>query len=232
MTSAPPIINFRVRHLQTTLAEKHSIVAIAIAVVAAILMSSSISAAPRIAFNENGATATGIRRGGDAVWFVHSVSEFSGSPMLSRKVEVTPDEDRDGNVALVSKVRPSSVWVVVDLATGEYAIARPDGETAKTFKDREDAWAPGRPDLDFDLSHLDVLVVRPGRGVWALRSEQGGSGDGDRRADGNLRVSLGDMEKIYGSTPAPLTALPLDLFVGVEPYHLNVFVREAKEVKP
>src|SRR5882757_8391617 len=95
--------------------------------IALLLMAVPADAAVRITFRESSVTATGIRPGGNALWFVHSVTEFSGSPMSSRKVEVTNDGDRDGAVMLATKAKPSSVWVVVDITTGEYAVARPNG---------------------------------------------------------------------------------------------------------
>ena len=198
-----------------------------------ITIAATASAAPTIRFTATGAIAEGLRPGGDAIWFVHSVTAFNGSPRLSKTVRVTTDDDRDGKVALDRSVTPSSVWVVVDFESGEYAIASPAGAPPLSeLRDRGNGWATGRSHVDFDISDVDVLVVRAGRGAWVMRSQQGGALDGDRRADGNLRVRLADMTRLHGSDPTPPVALPRDLIIAVDPTELSTFVRSASEGRP
>jgi hypothetical protein len=205
--------------------------AFALLFIAMILGSIPAIAAPNLTFHEGGATAS-VQAGGDVIWFVHSLSEFSGSPMLSRKVEITSDSDEDGLVELELPVRPSSVWVVVDLATGEYSVKAPNGTTPKSLREHGDFWSEGRAELDFDRSDLDVLLVRPGEGAWVQRCVQGGAGDGDDRADGKLRVSLARMESIYGSAGTLQASLAEDLFIAIDPRDLTVFVHRADEERP
>lgn len=201
--------------------------------VLSVLTAASVSAAPAINFTATGATASGIHPGGAAIWFVHSVTAFSGSPRLSRVVRVTNDDDGDGRVSLEASVTRSSVWALVDFSSGDYVVASPEGgPPPRELQERGNGWAPGRAHLDFDLSELDVLLVRPGRGAWVMRAWQGGPLDGDRRADGNLRVSLADMTRLHGSEPTPPVALPRDLLIAVEPTELFIFVRSAQEGRP
>jgi hypothetical protein len=202
-------------------------------VVASLAIAGPLAAAPRIKFTPTGVVAEGIRPGGDAIWFVHSVTEFSGWPRLSRIARVVTDEDRDGSVSLEGSVTPSSVWAVVDYATGESAIAMPEGAPpVRELRERGNGWAAGRAHLDFAVSDLDVLLVRPGRGAWVVRTQQGGSRDGDGRPDNNLRVRLSDMEKLHGSDKTPPVALPRDLVIAVHPTKLLTFVRSAAEGQP
>lgn len=192
----------------------------------------AVEAAPHITFRNDGATATGIKSGGDAVWFVRSVTEFSGMARLSGGVTVTPDSDSNGIVELTAPVVPASVWIVVDYATGEYAVARPDGTPVVPVLNNGRGWGRGRVDLDFPLTDVDVLLVRPGAGVWTLRAMQGGPLDQDHRGDGNLRIALADMQKIVGSQPTAHAALPGDLLIAIEPTSLWTFVRAAAENAP
>lgn len=201
----------------------------AVSAIALLFIAGAAAAAPRLVFTDARATAEGIRPGGDAIFFVHSVTDFSGSARLSRIVRVVADEDRDGDVSIEGAVHPSSVWVVVDYASGEYAIATPaGGPPVKELRHRGNGWAAGRADLDFGVSELDVLLVRPGRGAWTRRFHEGGSRDGDRRADANLRISLSAMKVLHGGDSTPSVALPRDLVIAVHPVELLTFVRAAE----
>jgi hypothetical protein len=200
-------------------------------VLAAIMVAGNLAAAPRITFTTTGATVDGIHPGGDAIWFVHSVTTFSGSPSLSRTVQVATDADHDGRVSLETAVGRSSVWAVVDFASGEYVIATPEGgPPLGELRERGNGWAAGRTHLDFSVSDLDVLVVRTGRGAWTMRCFHGGSCDGDRTADANLRVNLSDMKILHGGEKTPSVALPRDLVIAIHPTELYTFVRSAAEV--
>lgn len=202
-------------------------------VVASLALAAPLAAAPRIAFTAGGATADGIRPGGDAIWFVHEVTEFNGGPRLARIARVVTDEDRDGRVSLEGSVTPSSVWAVVDYATGESAIVMPEGAPpVRELRERGNGWAAGSAHLDFGVSDLDVLLVRPGKGAWVVRCLQGGSRDGDGRPDNNLRVRLSDMERLHGADKTPPVALPRDLVIAVHPTELLTFVRSATEGQP
>lgn len=203
------------------------------AIVGLLSLTNVVAAAPRIAFSPSGATAEGIQRGGEAVWFVHAVGDFSGMARMSRIVRVVADEDRDGIVALDAELPASSVWAVVDLATGEYAVARPEGALPlRELTEHGSGWGNGSGHLDFNVSEVDVLLVRPGSGVWELQCQQGGARDGDGLANNNLRVRLSDMKKLHGSGPTPPVALPRDLVIAVHPRRLLTFVRAAQEGKP
>lgn len=175
----------------------------------------------------NGAVAEGITPGGHVVWFVLSLDEFSGWQRLTRRVAVTLDEDHDGRVELGQKAGASSVWLAVDFLTGRYALARPDGTQPRPLPSRGEHWAAGRTHLDFMASELEVILVRPAKGAWVMRCEQGGPRDGDRRADGTLRVSLADMDLLHGEGDAAPVALPRDLIVAIDPATLLTFAGAA-----
>lgn len=76
------------------------------------------AAPPTLSFNADGATVNGISPRGETIWFVRSVTDFSGSPYLSRRLKLLNDDDGDGRVTMQLEVKPASVWVVVDFSTG------------------------------------------------------------------------------------------------------------------
>lgn len=206
-------------------------------IIAIILLGSGRSAAadaggPVITLTDSGAIATGIRPGGDAIWYFRSVTEFSGWPRLSRVLKVTRDDDRDGIVSIQAAIPPASVVFVIDFATGQFSMVTPDGTPVRELNAVGNGWGGGVGHLDFGVSDLEILLVRPGRGAYTMRSEQGGANDADNRSDANLRIRLSDMIVIHGSENPPPVAVPHDLLIAIEPTQLLTFVRAARENRP
>lgn len=194
-----------------------------------LLIASSALAAPSLTFSVAGVEAIGITPGGDAIWLAASKEPFNGALRLWNKVEVTSDADGDGRVRLDLDVKRLAVWVVVDYATGAYAIARPDGLPVRELIDRGDKWAGGATYLDFLSADAHVLLVRSKKGAWIARAFQGTPADADGRPDGNLRVKLEKLTHIHGDKKSPPDALPNDLLIVIDTDSLDVFVRRARE---
>jgi hypothetical protein len=184
---------------------------------------------PVVTFTDSGATAANITRGGEVIWLVASVEPFNGTVRLSRSVEVTKDDDRNGEVSIESAEKPDSLWIAVDFASGDYAFARRDGSAAPQFSDRAGSWMHGATDLDFLLSEAEVLMVRPHVGAWTVHASQGAYADADGRPDGNLRIHIEALDQLLGSAKAPRVANPNDLFVAVDTHALSLFVRRARD---
>src|SRR5215208_391656 len=86
-------------------------------------------APPAIRVEAAAVVAEGIPAEGRIAWFsVAREATGEGSRSVRRKV-LAADDDGDGVVrfALGQPVPPRSMWAAVDLATGELALAAPDG---------------------------------------------------------------------------------------------------------
>lgn len=177
-----------------------------------------------ISFTADTATASGVTAGGDVVWIMRSLDEFSGSPLLGHRLEVTRDHDGNGAVEVRARVKQSSVWVAVDLTTGNYGVAKASGTAPRPLQPRSDGSLAGLAYLDFAVSEVHVLLVRPGVGAWARLFVQGSATDGDGRSDGNLRVSLSLLDVLHGGVPVPIVTQSRDVWVAIIPDDLSTYV--------
>lgn len=146
--------------------------------------------------------AEGVSPGGWAVFFAVNREPVRYHDRYETVREVVVDEDGDGVVVLevASGVAFKSVWAVVDGATGEGAVAAPEG-----FGLRELELVPGRvisglagggEGLQLTRTWVEVLLVRPGVGAWGRRILDGWEADGDGRPSGGVVAALEALEPV------------------------------------
>lgn len=157
-------------------------------------------------------TATEVEPGGLAV--VYGIGLTAGEGGIRRLLEVrevVEDENQDGAVEFEPgyEIPLQSVWAVVDLTSGQYAVASPTGSAAVEVD------FPGRGPERGSLGQLNrlrheglgfvhLLVVRAGEGAWALTSSDGGPFDVDGAFHNGVLLELDLVEGFPG-------------FVGLEP---------------
>jgi hypothetical protein len=178
---------------------------------------------PTIAFDGAMVRATGITRGGKVAWFgVGHLHEEAALHIISRHGFVV-DTDGDGEVSfeIAPEVPVHSVWIAVDMESGELAVASPEGHELRLLDLPPNAIHPGvsgGSDV-FEDGHrmLQVVVVRPRSGAaWGVDVADGGSHDGDGEGNGRLKLPLEALTPLEGSPelrPAVLTAG--DIFVAI-----------------
>jgi hypothetical protein len=195
-------------------------------------VSAESSEAPvQISFGELAVQASGITRGGDAIVFAATIGRYSGMQKLGRHAKVVADDDSDGAITLtVDELPVPSVWAVVDLQSGRYAVAAPAGFALRTMDLPSHGWRGGLQRVDFRRDYLEVLVVRPGAGAWTLRVSEGGANDDDGALNAVLRTRLARMQRLYGedAAPRPPVVIPKDLLLIIDPHELDYFVVEAQ----
>lgn len=153
-----------------------------------------------------------VTPGGQLVLFGASIRSERGMSTLRRFSEVLADGDRDGTVLYQPRggVPFRSIWVAVDVRTGNHVVATQDGYelihqevSAKDLKHDSDA-AVGL--LEERLS-VDLVLIRPGDGAWSLRAREGGNTDGDKMRDGRLTLLFGNahaLDPSFGKAPKHL----------------------------
>lgn len=119
-----------------------------------------------------------------------------------------------------------SVWAVVDLASGAYAVAAPEGFLLQPVPLSGQAFQVGAPGVVNRVRHehpsVDLLVVRPGVGAWSLRSVDQGPTDHDPADDDRVLTSLEDLESLDGlGTPPPERYGRDDVVIFIEPGELR-----------
>lgn len=164
--------------------------------------------------------------GGRLILFGFAQEERHHLLKLVRYEEVLYDLDGDGLVALElpGGVPEASVWVGLDPDTGDDAVAAPGGRALRELVLPATAIPDTLDRLDLTMPMAEILVLRPGVGVWGMRAGDGGASDADLEADGTLRAALAEMWPVADSPLPPATWAPGDVLVVVDPQDLRLVI--------
>ena len=204
------------------LIRRHSaVLAVGLALLAAPL---SAASPLEISFEPEAVVARAITSKGQAVWF--SVAR----EISRRSIDVVPrhaialDEDGDGAVRLElgQEVPLRSIWFAVDLATGETAVATPEGFPLLEMELPGNAIPAALNRLDLERRFAYLVLVRPGVGAWHLRVGDGGESDDDGQPDGALRAALSGLTPVQeGGPPVPEHYSPQDVLHVIDPERME-----------
>jgi hypothetical protein len=195
-------------------------------------------AAPlRLSIGSSGLSVSGVTAHGSVVLFgITREVEPDDVPAIHRRLDVLSDADGDGAVSqdLGAPVPLRSMWVAVDLASGDFDAAAPEG-----FRLRRVNWRgrgiqnrpEGHDTVEDARSFAEVLVVRPGVGAWTLRLGDGGPADFDGAADGRLAAALDAMEPLPGSPPPPAHFLRDDTVLLLDPNAMEMILVKVGEAQ-
>jgi len=191
------------------------------------------AAAPALGFGAQGLTGSGFSPGGQVVWFgsARLVAEDYYLTLAHFQSVTLADAGGAARYDLGKPLPPASVWVAVDLTTGAYALATPNGVPPRladlpTLRTGSGATS----DLVEDRRQLvAALLVRPGLGAWELTVGDGGPADEDGAGDGHLQFSLARMHPLVLATadaslapPAPARLATQDLLLVLGTDRLEV----------
>lgn len=193
---------------------------------------------PSLAFEPAAVVASGVTPKGKVVWFSVARELADYAATIVRRDQVVEDEDGDGKVRLeVGKPVPvQSVWIAVDLTSGAFAVAVPEGSIASEMP--QPGRNPGRGEagkpewVEVDRQYLELAVVRPGLGAWALTLGDGGGADEDGATDGSITASLARMRSLGASPAAPDRFSPRDVVAVVDPNRMQYYVETLATPKP
>lgn len=196
------------------------------------------AASLRLTVGPSGLSVSGISPKGRAVLFgiTREVAPDDVATILPH-LDVLSDDDGDGAVSkdLGQPMPRRSMWVAVDLASGDFDAAAPErfrlqkvGWKGRGLDRRPD----GRDQVEDARPFAEVLVVRPGVGAWTLRLGDGGPGDADGAADGRIAAALDRLEPLAGSPAPPSRFAPGDVVLLLDPNAMEmVLVKVGKERK-
>lgn len=183
---------------------------------------------PAISFEDNAVTASGLTPGGQAVVFGIAREAKGFFTRAVRRQELVRS-DPAGRIRLdLERVVPGkSVWFVVDLGTGLFGVAQPQGSGAReipfpaTTVRIAGSGRAGR--LRSKIGFVEILYVRPGRGVWGLTVGHRGESDDQDTADHDISAGLDRMVPIGGSPAPPFDFAVGDLVLLIDPRQLQFF---------
>jgi hypothetical protein len=191
----------------------------------------SPSPAMVLVVNESSVSARMASRGGKLVLFGLAHEEKNYITTLVRRDEILEDTDQDGVVSfdLGRPVPVASIWIGIDLQTGDSVVAAPTARPRRELPLPVRVFAPNLRRLDLDLRMAELLLVHPGlggagAGAFGLLVGDGGESDEDGEQNETLQAVLADMRSLGDSPVAPLELLAGDVLVVVDPLDLRVLV--------
>jgi hypothetical protein len=174
---------------------------------------SGLAAAMSAAVTGEALIIEGLARGGSvALMSVAREPSYYMAHVVSRR-ELLVDADGDGVIryAPPNGVAFSSIWIAVDLSSGEVRVAAPEGfhppEMEQRGAGRGKAVEAIAATIDIGRNEACILVVRPGSGAWSTSARDGSPGDRDGRANGRLRLDLSTLRGLAGTSGQPPHAL-------------------------
>lgn len=190
---------------------------------------------PSLSFEESAVVASGLTAGEKAVWFgVERRIDEELSTELARRQGLEPvAADGTARLVLDRPAASSSVWVAVDLKTGAYTVAAPEGYRVARAVNRLPGLSLGAgalPDGIVDpRPYVFGLVVRPGVGAWSFAGGDGGDQDGDGVVNGQSRFALDQLAALPGAAESlapPAKADSGDLWIVVDPRKMEISVHK------
>lgn len=186
-----------------------------------VLTAAFAAAAPSITFDGKQVVVKGVTPGGDVacvgVW-----RELGDTmPRLVRWDRVVRD-DGDGAVTfdVGRDVPPFSVWAVADVTTGDTDIVPGPGTDPRPAAFASDLVGSKR-DGTFAFAdrraYLELLVVRPGTGAWAISAGDGGAGDDDKTPDGVIVPALAQSHPVTSISTRPAALSAGDVILAIDP---------------
>lgn len=202
------------------------------AVIGAFLAGASL-AQPAISFEEKAVVARGLPPGGQAVLFGIAREPQGFFTRVVRRQDLLPaDASGQARLDLGRTVPPNSIWFAVDLGSGSFRSASPQGSGAKEIAIPGDAvrvGSSGRAGRLFStIGFVEILYVRPSRGAWSLTVGHGGESDDPDSPDHSIAAALDRMRPLGSSPPPPNDFAPGDVVLVVDPRQLVFFAAQVR----
>lgn len=191
-----------------------------------VFLAAGLTAQPVISFEEAAIVARGLPPGGQAVVFGIAREPTGFFTRVVRRQEVLR-VDASGQVRLsLDRTVPfNSVWFVTDLSTGVFVVGRPQASAARELPFPPEAVriaVPGRAGrLTSKIGFVEILYVRPGRGVWGLTVGHRGESDDPDTPDHDISAALDRMTPIGASPSPPSDFAEGDVILLVDPRELQ-----------
>lgn len=192
------------------------------------LVGAPLPESPTVQIGTDQLTVSGITPGGQAVIMCVAHDQPRFYIRMLRRDTWLSDDDGDGIVMwkLDNKVSPHSVFAVVDLASGAFAVkAHPDGPDSPIPFPDASALAASTPARELRSAgiYTALLLVRPGNGAWLRTCADGDAGDAAVDTPGTLVVRPSSLTPLGTSPAAPETVAAGDVVIGINMESLEYF---------
>lgn len=189
--------------------------------------------APVLAFETQAIAVTGLTPKAEAILFIvdrqpmpYDVSVRSATMVLRANERGVVRFD------LKKPIEGRAAVAVVDGTSGRYTIESAGQAPLRVRHFPPDALKKHNAEyafVDLDLTWVEAICVRPGRGAWRLFVVDGARLDADGASDGKTVIAAGNMKKLAGKDASPAAFHKNDILVMVDPRTMSVMATEVAE---
>ena len=182
-----------------------------------------------MSFGTTDVTVSGMTKGGEAALVSLSRDTQGWVASVTPMSALLSDDNGDGSetYVLASQLVKRSVWVAVDVSTGETIVVSPGFSGRQSKIDPSQAIQMGKGGLYSLLldqrAVLDLTVVRPQRGAWHIRAWDGGTNDSDLDPNGTIQVDAQAMTPMARSHGVLADFQVGDILVGLDHTNLEYY---------
>ena len=185
----------------------------------------ALAAPPILTFDSAGLTASGVTASGEVVFFgVTRVPRVYLQEIATVREVATADASGTAVFPLEAPAPRRSVWVVVDLASGLFAVGTPEDLTLheEVLAASGIGFDPEGKPSRLELSHqvAEVLLVRPASAAWWATVLDGGALDSKPEVDGALELGVASLASLT-QAPPPSELVAGDVLVVLDPNTLS-----------
>lgn len=173
-------------------------------------------AVPTFQWSPGPPLVTGVSPGGGVVFLGITREPRGDSQRVTVVREVVRAAAAESSVAVPwsrGEVPARSVWAAVDESSGVFALSSP---SAELVPDSPVSFLPaGGGALTVADGWLEVLLVRPGGGLWGGTVRDGALGDQDGAADGAIQLDPGSLSPLEDA-PALVAWASGDVLITID----------------
>lgn len=190
-------------------------------------------AAMTLTVDAGGVTVRDVTAGARVILFGVGREPLGDRSAIRRWTEVVADEDRDGSIRFSASVTSKSIWVAVDLDSGERVSATGPGYprrevTAGFGVKRNNAGQLSK--LENARGVAELLIVRPKRGAWRLSAMKNSLEDDARDNPGSMRLDVSSFHAVDGVASEDLRHLKRgDVLAMIDPRRMQFYVVQVNE---
>ena len=178
-----------------------------------VLLVAPAQAAIQVTYERQALNVSGITRGGAIAVFGVNLGVDHGYPRVHKEEQIVRDDAGTSTVrvAVTDAISFRSLWVIVDVETGDYVVSTPPGFRPRLMAPPLIAVADQV--VRIQKPSVEAFLVRPKLGAWGLSVADGRDGDDDGPATHGLTIAAEHLHAIGGTPRGPARFLPGDILV-------------------
>lgn len=191
------------------------------------------SAAMTLSVDAEGVTVSALPAGAQVILFGAGREPGRHQSTVRHWTEVLRDDDRDGVVRFSSAVTHKSIWIAVDLESGEFVAntgpGYPRREVTHGFSVKRNNVGQ-LSKLENARGIAELLIVRPRQGAWRLSAEKNSRVDEGRDSPSAMRLDASSFQPVNGVASTDLKHLKRgDVLAMIDPRVMEFYVIQVNE---